>query len=883
MWSRLLSFGRGLTRRGRVEREMAEEMRFHVEARAEQWERSGLDAAEARRRARLEFGSADGYSERCRQARGLRLVDELRADVRFALRLMRHAPIFSLSAILTIALAIGANTAIFSLVDAILLRTLPVDRPQQLVFVEVTGTDGGNGAPPYPCFERLRRETTAFAGLSAFAADELRIEVDGRLEQVFGQVVSTNYFDVLGLRPAVGRLLTADDARLDPAVAVIGYGYWQRRFGGADDVVGRTLRRGDRIFTIVGVTPAGFRGLQPGRELDLTLPINLESSLLTNSDTWWFDIVARLRPGATAAEARAQANTIFQSFMKDSTIGTDMRRAHFDRVDLTSAARGLDRLRSRFANPLSVLMALAGTVLLIACANLANLLHARGAARSRELAIRLATGAGRGRLLRQLLTETLVLFGVGAGAGLAFAWVAVQGLTGFVAVGRQPILLDVPFDWRLASFAAVIALLTGLVTGLWPARRALRTDPQSAMKEGATGLAGARGREVAGRALVVGQVALSLVLTAAAVLFVRTLINLRAVDLGFANTRVVTMSLDPTWPAQADAAARVAFMSQVLERARALPGVGAAGLSVLTPLSGRDTGKFMTVPGFQPRGDKDRIVHVNHVSEDYFRVFGIRLLDGRLPRRGDGSAARVVVLNEAAARFYFAGRSPIGTTVQFRNSEAYQVIGIVANQKHMNVREPAVRFAFVPIWQPVDPIGRLTLAVSSTQPAGVLAREVADRARAIRPSTLVSDVLTVDEQIDATLVSERLLSTLASGFAALAVGLAAIGLYGVLSYSVARRRAEFGVRLALGAPPARVAWEASRAALVQVALGLALGVPVSLAAARAAEGLLFGVAPAAVETYIVSIATLTAVAGVAAFLPARRASRVDPVTALRQG
>jgi predicted permease len=888
MWSRLLSFGRGLTRRGRVEREMAAEMRFHVEARAEQWERSGVDAAEARRRARLEFGSTDGYSERCREARGLRLVDEWRADVRFALRLMRHAPIFSLAAILTIALAIGANTAIFSLVDTILLKTLPVDRPQELVFIDVRGSEGNGGAPPYPGFERLREDTTSFVGMSAFAADELRIEVDGVVEQVFGQVASGNYFDLLGVNAVAGRLLTLADER-DPTSAVISYGYWQRRFGGGSDVIGRTLKYNNRIFTIIGVTRPGFRGLQPGREIEITLPIAVERAMLVNHDTWWFDAVARLRPGVTPAQARARADTIFQSYMKDHHQFGAMRRTHFDHIELASAARGLDRLRSRFSTPLAALMALAGAVLLIACANLVNLLHARGASRARELAIRLATGAGRARLVRQMLTETLVLFVAGGTLGLLLGYLAVQALTGFVAIGRQPIHLDVRFDWRLATFAAAVSLLAALVTGVWPAVRALRGDPSAAMKQGATGLAGSRHPEVAGRALVIAQVGLSLVLTVAAALFARSLINLRAVDLGFRNTRVLTMSLDPLWPTvdtvgTPAADPRPQFWARALARVRAMPGVRAASLSVLTPLSGRDVGKRMDVAGFQPRAERDRIVHVNHVSEDYFRVFGLPILAGRAPTAGDVlGSARVMLVNEEAARFYFQGRSPIGARVDFGQGRSYEVIGVVGNARHRSMREPIARFAFVPLWQPLDPSRRITLSVASVQPPAAIAREVGDAVRGVYAGTLVSDVLPVDEQIEATLVSERLLSTLGAAFAALAVGLAAIGLYGVLSYSVARRRAEFGVRLALGAPPARVAWEASRAALGQVATGLAIGTPASFAAARAAQAVLFGVTPAAVDTYALSIVVLAAVAGVAAFLPARRASRVDPVTALRQG
>ena len=521
--------------------------------------------------------------------------------------------------------------------------------------------------------------------------------------------------------------------------------------------------------------------------------------------------------------------------------------------------------------------------LIIACANLGGLLLVRGAARGREFAVRLAIGAGSGRLLRQVLTETLLLFLLGAAAALAIAYVAIQGLTGFFATGRRPILLDLQYDWTLVAYAAAVTLAAGLLTGLWPAVRALRTELQAAMKEGEPRLAGSP-RLTMGRVLVAGQVALSLVLLVAAVLFARTMVNLRASDLGFSGSGVLTMSLQPDLPDET--AAREQLWMRVLERVRGVPGVRAASLSVLTPLSGRNTGTVVTVPGVAPRAGMDRSFRLNHVSEDYFRTFGIELIAGRaLTRRDAAGAVKVAVLNDAAAKAYaaLAGRSPIGETLELGESGVYQVVGVVRDHKHLSVREQAPPFAFVPLWQPIDSISRLTLAVSSDQPRSTMARAVADEVRAIHPGTLVSDVIEVEEQIDATLVSERLLSMLATGFAALVLGLAAIGLYGIVSYSVARRRTEFGVRLALGAPRSRVAAGVVMEVLLQVAAGIAVGLPLALVIARTAERLLFGVTPAAPGSYLLGAATLTVVACAAAWLPARRACSIDPADTLRRG
>jgi len=718
--------------------------------------------------------------------------------------------------------------------------------------------------------------------MAAFSTDELRLDVDGTAEQVFGQVASGNYFEVLGVRPAAGRLLTLADEAMSPPAAVIGYGYAQRRFGGAASAIGRRFTLGRRTYTIVGVTPGSFSGLQPGRRVDVTLPISAEGRLTADAGAWWLDLVARLDERATWPQARAQLDTIFQSFMQERAESPERRRRFSDHVELRSAARGEGQLRSRFTNPLLMLMSVAAAVLLMACANLGGLLLVRGATRKREIALRFALGAGAGWIVRQLLTETLMLVLTGAALGVAIAPLAVDALTALVAIGRNPIIIDVQYDWRLGAFAAAATLVAGVLTGVWPAFRARRTDPRGALDSGVRATASSESR-AGTRATVVAQVALSLVLLVAALMLQGTMRNLRRVEMGFTTGRILTMSLDSFVPNGSGAAGlRERFWIRVLERVRQLPAVRAASLSVLTPLSGRDTSREISVPGFHAASEDDRVIHLNHVSDDYFATLGIRLAAGRAFTPADNRAApMVMLLNETAARMYFAGRNPIGASIRIGESGSFQVIGIVRDHKHKNLREQSQRFGYLPLWQAIDPIARITLSVASDQPQAALARLVADEVRAVQRSALVSDVIGIEDQIDATLVSERLLATLGATFAACALALAAVGLSGVVSYTVARRRAEIGIRLALGAPRARIAATVFRDVCVQVGAGLAIGLPIALATGRAAEHLLFGVTSSDPDAYVFGAMVVAAVSGVAAWLPVRRAAAIDPLETLR--
>ena len=517
-----------------------------------------------------------------------RWLDGFWRDVRYAVRVLGRNRGFTFVAALTLALGLGTNTAIFSLVNAVFLRTLPVERPHELVFFKTTGSEGTRSAPPYPWFERAREDTRTFAGMAVFATDEARVEIDGRAEQVFGQSVSGSFFDVLGVAPVLGRLLTPDDERMAPPVAVISHGYWQRRYGGRADVLGRTITLGTRPYTIVGVTPPEFSGLQPGRRVELTTPMARERPQ-GNSMASRGEAIARLRPGVTMAQASAISDSGFQSYMQTVTVDAQLRRSRFQRLEAVPAARGLAGLRDRYSTSLQTLMALAIAVLLIGCWNLGTLLLVRGAARAREMAIRQATGASAARLLSQMLTETLLLFALGAAAGLVVARVTVDAIVGFFAVGRNAIELDAQIDWRVAAFAAGISLVAAVFTGIWPALHAMRVDPQQAMRSGDPRLGGAPRARAAARLLIAGQVVLCLTLLVATLMLATTMRNLRSVDPGFTAERVLTQSLNPMMTGATAADDRAQFWTRVLERMQAMPGARASSISVLTPMSGRDT------------------------------------------------------------------------------------------------------------------------------------------------------------------------------------------------------------------------------------------------------------------------------------------------------
>jgi predicted permease len=821
------------------------------------------------------------------------MIADFWQDLRYGARALLKNPGLTLVAVLSLALGIGANTAIFSLIDAVLLKMLPVERPEELYFIQNVGTRRPEGgAPPYPCFERFRDHTQSFTGLAAFSGTDARVKIDGRLEEWRGQRVSGNTFSLLGIRAILGRPLSpADDAvpgkgGPDGWVAVISHNYWTRRFGRDPRVIGKVVQVGDNPVTIIGVTEPEFYGLVPGREFDVLLPMMTAGAQLAEKEFWWFQAVGRLKPGVPLEQARVELDTIFQSYMDETSMSAESRREAFNRIDLRPASKGWNELRRQFSQPLQALMAIVALVLLIACANVANLLLARATARRKEFAVRLALGASRSRLLRQMGTESLLLVGLGGLLSLLFARWGSAFLVSFFATGRGRLFVNLPLDYRVLLFTAGVALLTGLIFGLAPALQATRIDPNPALKDSAA--TGTRSRSRFGRSLVVTQVALSLLLLVGAGLFLRTLHNLKNIDSGFRPGGVLTMPVNPEESIYQGA--RLANLwKEMLASVERLPGVRSASLSALTPLDGSDRGVAIEVLGDSPRSERDRGIRMNQVSPGYFQTFGIAVLQGRaFVDRDNETAPRVALFNEAAARFYFGDRNPLGAQFRFtfdpRNEKApapYEIVGVVKDSRNQTLREPDTRTIYLPVAQKRDRLGRLTLAVRAEGNPADLTHAVSSAVRALGPDIFLANIATLSERVDQSLVQERLVATLSLFFGLLALLLACIGLYGVMSYDVARRTHEIGIRMALGASAQRVVQWVLSGALLWVTLGVVLGLGAALATAPWLESLLFELKPRDPLTIGLAVLILLAVAAVAGYLPARRAARVDPLVALR--
>ena len=817
-------------------------------------------------------------------------------DLRLAIRTLRATPVVSFVAILSLTLGIGANTAIFSVVDSLLLRTLPVKEPQRLVQLVEASADAQRSWT-YPIWDQIQQRPQLFDRAFAWSNNRFNLAAGGETEFVDGIWASGSMFETLGVPAILGRTFTDLDDRRgggpDGPVAVISYDFWQRRFGGAADAIGRTLNVERVTVTVIGVTPQGFFGPDVGRTFDIVLPFGVEplvrgrETWLDGRSTWWLSVMARLKP-TQSLEAAVQSIREVQPQITEAT-HPGWEGYLKDPLTLVPVPNGDSGLRRRYQRPVVILMSIVALVLLIASANIANLLLARATARRHELSVRLALGASRGQLVRLLLTESVVLATIGAAFGVLLARWGSRLLVAQMSTETNRVFLDVSLDWRVLGFTIAATALTALLFGTAPAFRAADVKPMEAIKEHGRGGATHRHARMTG-SLVIAQVALSVILIAAAGLFVRTFASLASLHLGFERDRVLIVTVDAQ-RAQIAAADRLAMFDRVRQAVRSVTGVAEASLSLITPVTGQGWNGSVDVSDVPPLPGRQSMTFKNAVTPDWFETFGTPLTAGRYFNDGDRRGApRVAIVNQAFVRKFMNGASPIGHTVRDRpvaglknNDLPKEIVGVVADAVYRNLREPIPPTLYVPLAQLNESFGVPSISLnvrSSTGSPALLSRSVATAIAGVN-SDLAVTFRPLANLVNASLTQERVIATLSGFFGGLALLLAGLGLYGVTSYAVSRRRSEIGIRLALGAAPGGVI----RLVLARVALlvgaGVIAGVLISFWAARFVEALLFGLTPRDPMTLVAAALILVVVGALAGWIPARRASRIDPAQVLR--
>ena len=904
---------RALFRRARVEEELDEELRDHLEREAQALVERGVAPEEARRAARLALGGVESQKEACREARGVRLVEETTSDVRYALRGIARHPSLAAVVVVSLALGIGANTAIFSVLDAVLLARLPVRDPDRLVLLTWTAADwpsayvddlegsarSGEGAGMVSesfssaAFRELSRPSATLSHVVAFAANDQHVNVGlhGRARDALAQGVSGGYFEGLGVTAARGRLLLgSDDAPSAPPAVVVSHAFWQGRMGADPAAVGASIVVNGAPATVVGVAPAGFFGIEPGAAPDLWVPLSFYArqwsqgvdASLDDPRTWWLSVGGRLRPGATLEQAEAELAVAYrQTLAAQPGAAPD---SPVPRLRAVAGGRGLDTLRRRFSSSLWILMAMVGLLLAIACANVAGLLLARAAARRQEIATRVSLGAPRARLVRQLLVESAVLASLGGAAGLLVARWASSVLVGFFADSRDRVLLDVRLDARVLAFTAVVSLACGLLFGLAPALRLTRS---SALAPAAGGRRTHTAPHRADGVLVALQVGLSLVLLVGAGLMLGTLRRLQTTDVGFPRERLVVFDVKPGLNGYAGP--RLAgYYEELARRLGAIAGVRSVAFSLLGPIGSGSSTSRLEILGHGAPGERVDF-HRNLVSAGYFDTLGVPVVAGRAIAATDTAAApRVAVVNRAFVRRYLAGADPLGRVVR-RGSAAEpfdaEIVGVVGDVRYNQVRDappPTVYFSYLQAAPQKDyvPFFMNYLVRTEGDPRAV-ERALHPAALAIDKDVPLVNVRAEETVIDQVLFLERAFAWLTAAFGAVALALAGVGLYGTISYTVAQRTAEIGVRVALGATRGRIlAWVLRHTAQVVLA-GVAFGLPLAWAAARLLRSRLYELSPGDPWTLGGAVAAVLAASAVALWLPARRATRVDPVVALR--
>jgi putative ABC transport system permease protein len=880
---------RGLWHSEAIHREITDELQFHIDMRVEENIRRGMSPDEARRDAERSFGNLTRIKEQGYDVRGGRWLETVWQDLRYGMRMLLKNKTVTLVAVLSLALGIGANTAIFSLLDALLLKTLPVKNSEQLVFV------GGleyhyppqldramrNIPVPDPVYREMSEKNTVFSGIFTFNQVEVTVNDGSLAEQVSGELVSGNFFTVLGVGAHLGRMFTDDDDLMPGAhfVTVISYNYWRSRFGADPNIVGKKISINTHPFTIIGVSAQGFNGVDVSAAPALRVPMMMKNLMQDpRNDT---PVVARLKPGISIEQAQVAADALFQNIIREySASSLSNRYSNASRIELSHAGRGVSasELRDRYLQPLIFLLCLVGMVLLIACLNVANLLLARAAARRKEIAVRLAVGAGRLRLIRQLLTEGFLLAALGGALGLVFARMGTDLLLGLL-----PFTREIKLDMRMLGITLVVTILTGVLFGLAPALQATRFELIPALKNDTAGMVGGRRKWELRRLLVALQVALSLVLLVWGGLFVRSLQNLKAVDLGYTSDQIVSMSL-ALGRIDYKTDQQLSFYQQLSARLTALPGVKSATYTNSMPLEpkpyGKEEGEF-EVPGSHSPPNEKPTALMHSITPQFFATFGIPLLRGRDFNWQDsvGRVYKVVIVNDRFARYFFGNENPLGKRISVAGFE-FEIVGVVGNARLSSLKETMSRTVYYPAFTAL--LANQRLCVRARGDTGALIAAIRNEVRRLDPNLPVYDIKTFADQIDESISRERMIALLSSFFGLFALLLAGLGLYGVMAYAVARRTREIGIRMALGAQAGNVLWLVLRETLLLVSIGVAIGLPAALAATRLTRGMLFGLTENDPLTIALATLVMTAIAAMAGYLPARRAAQVDPMIVLRQ-
>jgi len=832
-------------------------------------------------------------------------MDSLFQDFRFAFRMLAKSPGFTFVAVLTLALGIGANTAIFSLTDQILLRTLPIAHPEELVLLRSPGrgpghvsTDGDEAASfSYPTYKDLREQSSAFSGLLARYAISLNVAGRGQSATAEGELVSGNYFQVLGVTPALGRIFSMQDETAPGAnpVVVLSYGYWMRQFGGSPAALNQVLTVNGTPLTVVGVTRSGFTGVQIGQTPDMFIPISMKAQMTPSWDGMndrkdhWIAILGRLKPGVSRAQTESAIQGVYHSILEAEAPAMGMPSDELKqylarRLLLQDAARGRPVLQNDTRTPLLVLLGMVGLLLLITCANVASLMVARAVVRQKEVAVRLAMGARSAQIVRQLLTESVMLSLVSGAVGVALgAWI-LRIMVGAISRGAGIEGLDPNLDLRVMAFAVGLSLLAAAIFGLAPALGAARVDLHEALKEQGSRGSGSTSTTRLRRMLIVAQVTLTTVLLVGAGLFVRSLHNLRNVDIGIKPDHVVQFTVAPGLNGYSAERSRD-WVEQARQALNGLPGVEVVGAATIPVFSDDDSGGNVTVEGYTPAPDEDTHVFRNWTTPHYLAAMGTPLIRGREISESDtNSTQKVAVINQAMAQKFFRGRDPIGMHFAFgagkKIAPDIQIVGVVMDSKHDDSRSPIVPFAFFPVAQKKD-LTRATFYVRTRQDPRSMTDEVRKAVAQLDPNLPIAEIKTLSEQVDDSMFPVRMVASLSVGLGVISAILAAIGLYGVMAYSVAQRTREIGIRLALGAQTVHVLKLVVGQGMWLAMAGVALGLIGSLGAMRVVSSLLFAVTASDPETFLVVAVLLAVVAMLANYIPARRAIEVDPMVALR--